>query len=113
MTKAVPPVSATPLQRRAGRRTTDPRIVPEAASELEEALPAGTNLPVVAGPLPHREDFAAGAVEAQILGQDGQKRGLRGGKPVLDQARSAYLGAEWSGANDRRPKRGLVTKTEV
>jgi hypothetical protein len=113
MTRSVPPVSATPLQRRAGRRTTDPRIVHDAALEVDATLPAETNLPVVAGPLSHREDLSGGAVDAQILGQDGQKRGLRGGKPVLDQARSAYLGAEWSGANDRRPKRGLVTKTEV
>ena len=113
MTKPVPPVSAAPLQRRAGRRTTDPRVVQDVLADAEETLPAGTNLPVVAGPLSRHEELAAGAVEAQILGQDGQKRGLRGGKPVLDQARSAYLGAEWSGAHDRRPKRGLVTKTEV
>lgn len=113
MTKSVPPVSATPLQRRAGRRTTDPRVLAELATDLEETLPAGTNLPVVAGPLSPREELAGAAVEAQILGQDGQKRGLRGGKPVLDQARSAYMGAEWSGAHDRRPKRGLFTKTEV
>ena len=113
MTKSVPPVSATPLHRRAGRRTTDPRVLHEALIEAEETPPGGTNLPVVAGPLSAREDLAVGAVEAQILGQDGQKRGLRGGKPVLDQARSAYLGAEWSGEHDRRPKRGLVTKTDI
>ena len=112
MTRSVPPVSATPLQRRAGRRTTDPRIAHDAAPEPDATLPAETNLPV-AGPPPRRDDLSGGAVDAQILGQDGQKRGLRGGKPVLDQARSAYLGAEWSGVNDRRPKRGLVTKTEV
>jgi hypothetical protein len=40
-------------------------------------------------------------------------RGLRGGQKVLDAARSAYLGAEWSGPNDRRAHTGQITKTEV
>ncbi len=109
MTRPVPPVTAAPVQRRAGRRVTDAALAAEAA----EQSPTGTNLPVVAGPLSHRDDSPAGAVEAQILGQDGVKRGLRGGKPVLDQARSAYLGAEYSGAADRRPRSGLITKTEL
>ena len=41
------------------------------------------------------------------------KRGLRGGKEVLDTARSTYLKTEWSGPSDRRPREGLVTKTKV
>jgi hypothetical protein len=110
MTRPVPPVTSTPLQRRAGRRTTDPRVI---ADSTEELSLGGTNLPVVAGPLMHREDVGLGAVDAQILGQDGVKRGLRGGKPVLDQARTAYLETEYSGAADRRPRRGLITKTEL
>jgi hypothetical protein len=64
-------------------------------------------------PLPPEEPNAAAAVEAQLLGQEGQKRGLKGGKPVLDHARSAYLGAEYSGSNDRRPPRGVIAKTDV
>jgi hypothetical protein len=100
-----------PLQKRAGRRTTDPHVVGETPDE--DVHGAGSNLPVVAGPLLHTEELATGAVEAQLIGQANQKRGLRGGQPVLDQARSAYLGAEWSGANDRRPRRGLFTKTEI
>jgi hypothetical protein len=110
MTDAVPPVTAAAVQRRAGRRTTDPQVVPE--SHEDEAPPAGTNLPVPVAPHIGQAP-QAGAVEAQILGQDGQKRGLRGGKPVLDHARSAYLGAEYSGAADRRPRSGLITKTKV
>jgi hypothetical protein len=50
---------------------------------------------------------------AQLLGQDGQRRGLRGGAPVLDAARSAYLGAEYSGENDRRPLSGLIAKKAI
>lgn len=47
------------------------------------------------------------------MGQDGVKRGLRGGQEVLDQARSTYLNSEYSGAADRRPKPGVVKKTEI
>ena len=56
---------------------------------------------------------AAAAFAAQQLGQAGQKRGLRGGPPVLDAARSAYLGAEYSGSNERRPQPGRVDDTEA
>ena len=50
---------------------------------------------------------------AQVLGQKGQKRGLKGGPPVLDAARSTYLGAEYSGKRDRRPRVGKATQTEI
>ena len=53
------------------------------------------------------------AFEAQMLSQGGNKRGLRGGKEVLDAARSTYLKTEWSGPSDRRPPEGLLTKTKV
>ena len=43
---------------------------------------------------------------AQLLGSGGQRRGLKGGAPVLDEARSAYLRTEWSGRADRRPPAG-------
>lgn len=51
--------------------------------------------------------------DAQLLGQPGQKRGLRGGPEVLDHARSAYLEAEYSGPDDRRPPKGLLKKKEI
>jgi hypothetical protein len=50
---------------------------------------------------------------AHIMGQTGQKRGLRGGQEVLDNARSTYLGTEYSGPADRRPRAGLIKKTEI
>jgi hypothetical protein len=50
---------------------------------------------------------------AQVLGQGGQKRGLKGGPETLDKARATYLGTEWSGRADRRPRPGRITKTEV
>lgn len=109
MTKAASPVNASAPRKPAGRRTTDPHVT---ATEQDTIL-AGTNLPVVAGPAHQHEEAPGGVVEAQILGQPGQKRGLRGGKPVLDQARAAYLDAEWSGSADRRLRRGALTKTEI
>ena len=42
-----------------------------------------------------------------------QRRGLKGGPPVLDAARSTYLGANYSGAAERRPKPGKATDTDV
>ena len=53
------------------------------------------------------------AFAAQILGQPGKKRGLRGGPEVLDTARSTYLSREYSGPNDRRPPTGQRKKTEI
>jgi len=53
------------------------------------------------------------AFTAQMMGQTGARRGLKGGPPVLKQARSAYLETEYSGPNDRRPPTGLIRKTEI
>lgn len=53
------------------------------------------------------------AFEAQLMGQSGVRRGLKGGAPVLSAARGAYLSAEWSGEGDRRPKAGLIKVSEV
>jgi len=62
-------------------------------------------------PPPRRGMFAAFA--AHLMGQSGQKRGLRGGQEVLDAARSTYLGTEYSGPADRRPRAGLIKRTEI
>ena len=50
---------------------------------------------------------------AQVLGAGGQRRGLRGGPPAMDAARSVYLQTEWSGDADRRFPPGLLTRREV
>lgn len=62
-------------------------------------------------PPPRKSGFATFA--AHLMGQSGQKRGLRGGQEVLDSARSTYLGTEYSGEADRRPRTGLLKKTEI
>jgi hypothetical protein len=48
-----------------------------------------------------------------MMGQTGQRRGLKGGPPVLDAARSAYLGTEHSGAAERRPQPGRAKDTDI
>ncbi|HTK34638.1 MAG TPA: hypothetical protein VL358_05035 [Caulobacteraceae bacterium] len=81
----------------------------------------GSNLPV---PIDQpcrgeREQFRSaarakvGAFDAQLLGQDGVKRGLKGGPSILDAARTAYLGAEFSGDADRRPPTGLLIHSTI
>ena len=69
-------------------------------------------------PQPRKDHSAAGrrrdsTFDAQLLGQPGQKRGLRGGPEVLDHARTAYLETEYSGPDDRRPPKGLLKKRDI
>jgi hypothetical protein len=77
-----------------------------------------SNLPVPVGKAYAARDEAvaagtAGVVDAQLYGQTGQKRGLKGGAPVLDAARTAYLEAEYSGEADRRPPPGLIMRSRI
>ena len=79
------------------------------------------NLPVPVGQayearrerLRPRDTRTAGAFDAHLIGQDGRRRGLKAGAPAIDAARNAYLDAEWSGTADRRPRPGIIAKTEV
>ena len=96
-------------QRNSDRRQTQRRensrdLVPVDAPVEGAARPASP-----AAPKPSADP----AFSAQLMGQDGQKRGLKGGAPVLDAARSTYLGREYSGSNERRPTAGKTTKTEI
>ena len=93
---------ALPAPREGERHETEEEVV----FVVEEDAP-----PPRQDPPPRREGFAAFA--AHLMGQSGQKRGLRGGQEVLDAARSTYLGTEYSGPADRRPKAGLIKKTNI
>jgi hypothetical protein len=53
------------------------------------------------------------AFNAHLMGQEGQKRGLRGGPAVLGAAKATYNKIEWSGPADRRARKGGAAKTEV
>jgi hypothetical protein len=52
-------------------------------------------------------------IEAQILGQPLQVRGLKAGPAGLVTARSAYLTTQWCGSRDRRAPVGKVGETEA
>lgn len=88
---------------------------PEAPSNLPVPLaPEAAEEPGhVGGPAGRRAAATDPTFEAQVLGQPGIKRGLRGGEEVLKAARATYLGAEYSGRADRRPKPGILRKTEI
>jgi len=103
------------------RETVSARRAARARAErTEEAFePASANLPVpvepIVAPRTFREERRRGAAEvsAQVIGQDGQRRGLRAGPSLLDIARDAYTRTEWSGRYDRRARKGRAARTEV
>lgn len=98
---------ALPAPRETDRPETDGTTDGEDVTFVRDEEPAPPPPPRNRG----RNAFAAFA--AHLMGQSGQKRGLRGGQEVLDAARSTYLGTEYSGQADRRPKAGLIKKTEI
>lgn len=121
-----PPGGPSVQERREGeRRGRDPRQARPAAAKPGEEGPGEEGpgsrdlvpvVPVVeitpampAAPPP----VPPAAFAAQVIGQSGQKRGLKGGPPVLDAARVTYLGTEYSGRHDRRPAPGRDTETEI
>ena len=125
MTDSVRPVGPieghTVHERREGDRRGRDRRAAEAKAEQASRgqVPAGERVDHAASPAkpavsPPNPVVAPPALfAAQVLGQKGQKRGLKGGPPVLDAARSTYLGAEYSGKHDRRPRVGKARQTEV
>jgi hypothetical protein len=109
MSDPVAPVSRPPRPRRVGRRALLPVLRAESAGESRgtDAKATPVNEPSPASPA------EAAAFAAQLMGQGGQKRGLRGGAETLDHARHTYLETEWSGGADRRHARGRIAKREV
>ena len=136
MTDGVRPVGAVRARdRRAAERRTaerreekaaqDSAVQDRAASASRALVPAGE---VVDHPEAGDRDPAtsaartrkarlqttgAAAYAAQVLGQGGQRNGIRGGPPVMDAARATYLGAQYSGDEERRPPSGTTKRTEV
>lgn len=111
MTDPVRPPSAPSDRRVTDRRQALRRAkAPNDGRDLvpiEPVVDHGPPVPPVAAP------DNPSAFSAQLMGQDGVKRGLRGGQEVLDQARSTYLSSEYSGGADRRPRPGQGKKTEA
>jgi len=95
-------------ERRAG--STSRALVPTGLP-AEDAQPSARPAPNPAPAPP--SDGSAAIFAAQLIGQTGQRRGLKGGPPVLGAARSAYLETEHSGARERRPKPGRAEDTDI
>ncbi|MDP3747348.1 MAG: hypothetical protein Q8Q88_09905 [Phenylobacterium sp.] len=109
MSSPIDPIRRSNLVRRAQRpHTSDREDTPDVEDRSVPAIydPAPT-------PPPGGSAEGAAAFNAQLLGQDGQRRGLRGGPETLGAARSVYTKTEWSGPADRRARKGGVTKTEI
>ena len=96
-------------RRRQVRRAPVARSAPDTLSQA--LVPVEPPRAEPSEPRTRKGAFAGFA--AQVLGQGGQKRGLRGGPETLDRARSTYLETEWSGPADRRPHPGRIAKTEI
>jgi hypothetical protein len=115
MTDEVAPVG--PVSRR-DRRAAERRLAERRAVSASRALvplaepEEAADGPARPAPSPPADGGAA-AFAAQLMGQSGQRRGLRGGPPVLDAARSTYLETRYSGAADRRPKPGRTEDTDI
>ncbi|HEY3950530.1 hypothetical protein [Phenylobacterium sp.] len=82
--------------------------------EDEVAEAEAAQLPIPVSPprtIPPKGPVASTAtIEAQIIGE---RRGLRAGANVHDQAKTTYNRTEWSGSRDRRAPKGRATKTDV
>src|SRR5690606_33720570 len=92
MTDEVPPVGpVTRRDRRAGERRLAERRAASASRSLLAMEPPAEAAEAPARPAPAPAVEAGAAFAAQLMGQSGQRRGLRGGPPVLDAARSTYL----------------------
>ena len=101
---------------RGPRRVRRPR---KSAAEVIDEIEARKNLapsslPVPVAParsIPPRTPVASAAtIEAQL---EGERRGLRAGASVIDQAKAVYNKTNWSGAKDRRAPKGRTAKTDV
>ena len=109
MMSRIDPIRRAALLRRAVRpeagqpedETSDVVRLPVAVDRVSRILP--------------RDDQSDGqsAFAAQLMGQDGQKRGLRAGEELIGAAKSLYNRTEWSGAKDRRTPTGGKARTKI
>jgi len=109
--RPIRPVQGPSRVIRVGGVSAPPSDQTQDGPEVEARTPAVIAAPLRQEPEPPMTSEAAYA--AQILGQGGQKRGLRGGRETLERARATYLETEYSGPADRRLARGRITKTEI
>lgn len=106
--------SIDPTRRSPGIRPTRKSAAEPLDEAPDGAQTAAANLPVPVSPartIPPRTPVSSAAeIEAQLLGE---RRGLRGGASVIDEAKVTYNRTEWSGSRDRRTPKGRAAKTDV
>jgi hypothetical protein len=111
MTSSIEPPRRSPPVRRTSK--VDHAQPTEDEDDGVEAAETA-HLPVPVSPahtIPPKTPVAsAAAIEAQMIGE---RRGLRAGASVIDQAKVTYNKIEWSGSKDRRTPKGRTTKTDV
>lgn len=102
------------------RAVSAPRASKTQTDRTEEAQVAGASgLPApvtpVEPPRSFRDERPRGYAEfaAQVIGQHGERRGLRAGPTLFDHARNAYNRVEWSGSYDRRARAGRATREDI
>ena len=110
MSSSIDPIRRAQRLRRAARAADsgEPR---EAEAAERAGLPVAVDAPQPARAV--EPPLGAAAFDAQLLGQDGQKRGLRAGPSVVDTAKASYNRVQWSGSKDRRARKGRAAKTEI
>jgi hypothetical protein len=110
MTSRIDPIRRSDLARRAAR--PDPAESEETAEAEVVRLPVPVERVARVAPRTRRDDGQA-AFEAQLIGQDGAKRGLRAGAELIPAAKTLYNRIEWSGAKDRRAAKGSTARTRI
>jgi hypothetical protein len=109
MTFFINPARSSPGLRRPNSAARDGHDELEGSAEV--AVP---NLPVPvssARTIPPSGPVASAAtIEAQMLGE---RRGLRAGVAVIDQAKVCYNRTEWSGSQDRRTPMGRTARAKI
>jgi hypothetical protein len=90
-------------------------LAPEAPRALAAPAPPPAARPIQ----PSARDFSdaprhgESELAAQLMGQDGAARGLRGGPIVINATQSTYNRVEWSGDRDRRAAKGSAARTQA
>jgi len=110
MLSRIDAIRRTDVARRGRRPDTD---TSEPASNTQPArLPVPVGRVERSPPRGGRQNGQA-IFAAQLMGQDGAKRGLRAGPDAFDRANTLYNRTEWSGSKDRRAHKGGIARTEA
>jgi hypothetical protein len=109
MTDRIGSVSGARSARSARRKRASDAAAAAESAKASEGPTAAAPIP----PIDPRPEDAASTLSAQLMGQSGPAEGAAPANSAARRAHSAYLDVEWSGARDRRNRRGRIAKTDV